>query len=300
MRLAACVRPAIRPAAIASARRRGTPRIGLWFWHQGIHMEHGMSELDHNIESRNDVRYAFENLLKNHRAHGVTWRREVLDRYKNGRLSFHFHCVIRCGTARLGTCCEINHQPDAALAVPLPCSVPINRDSSGICDPAAAKQQRSVLVHPYEFIKGKQALIPSVIRLNALNYGDGRCWNSTTALQVIRRPIRLGETAVICGDRESDAPQLAVCQANPRASARAHGQFPCDVIKAGAKICDKIPDYAREAIGRLDCDDAFDLYDVTIRFGDDIVGFCAYVAPSLFIERFQVLLSPDDLEPSTV
>jgi hypothetical protein len=77
-------------------------------------------------------------------------------------------------------------------------------------------------------------------------------------------------------------------------------KFPRDVVEAGPQIGDEIPDYAREGRRRLGFDDTCDTYTIPFKFGDDFIGFCAYVSPGFLIERFQVLLSPDDLESGAV
>ena len=145
-----------------------------------------------------------------------------------------------------------------------------------------------MLVCFYELVEGAQRLMPSVVRLNTLDYADGCCWNSTDSFQMLRGAICFGETRMVRGDGERDSSLLAVGQ-GLRGPSETHGEFPRDVVKAAVQIGDEIPDYAREGRRRLGCDDAFDTYDIPLKFGDDIIGVCAYVPPGVFIERFQVL-----------
>jgi hypothetical protein len=248
------------------------------------------------IETRNDTFDAFVNLLKYPYPGGLGWRRKALERYKNGRLFVHFHAIIRRGADRWPECCEIHFQSGHPAEGPLPFIAAIDGESTGALYEPSAQQERSVLVYPYELFEGTHRLIPSVVRLNALDYAHGRCGHPTNPRQIIRGPIRFGETRIVVGDEELHLPLLPIGQGAPAED----DKFPCDVVKAGPQIGGEIPDYAREGRGRLGCDDTFNTFDIPLRFGDDFIGLCAYVPPGVFVERFQVLLSPDDFEAGTV
>src|SRR5262249_5538646 len=249
------------------------------------------------IETWDDVRHAFDDLLKYHHMRGPGWRREVLNRYKDGRLFIHFHSVVRCGSHRSSECCEVQFHSDHPGDGPCQLITVVNGETPGALHECSAQPKRSVLVYPYELIEGIERLIPSVVRLNALDYTHGRCWDSAHVSQALCGPFRIGEVCFRRDERECDAPLLALSQ---RSRAELHGQFPRDVVKAGPEVGDEIPDYAREGRRRLGCDDTFNTYTIPFKFGDDFIGLCAYVPPSIFIERFQVFLSPDDFEPSAV
>src|SRR5207245_282976 len=120
--------------------------------------------------------------------------------------------------------------------------------------------QRSVLVCPYEQVEGVERLIPSVVWLNALDYLQGRCWNSTGFSQMRRGPIRFGETRLIWHERERDPSLLSIGQG----LSGQHGKLPRDVVQTGPQVGDKIPDYAREGRRRLGCDDTFDTYNIPL------------------------------------
>jgi hypothetical protein len=98
-------------------------------------------------------------------------------------------------------------------------------------------------------------------------------------------------------NRENDFPFLAFAQGR---GTKLEEKLPGNVVESGSQISDTIPDYARESRRRLGCDDTFNSYDIALSFEDGLIRLCAHVPPAVFIERFQMLLSPDDFEPSAV
>ena len=118
-----------------------------------------------------------------------------------------------------------------------------------------------------------------------------------------RGPIRFGEVC-LRANRELDSPidslSVAIKESGVAARLELAEKFPRDVIQTGPQIGDEIPNYAREARWRLGLDDTFNMYDMSFQLGDDFAGLCVYVPRAVFVERCQVLLSPDDFEPSAV
>jgi hypothetical protein len=134
----------------------------------------------------------------------------------------------------------------------------IDRDGSHVFHEQGAQQERSVFVCPYEQVEVANRFIPSIIRLNALDYVQRICRNGTRVSKE-RGCIRGGEVSFLRDNRECDLPLLTVVQNDGRESV---SELPCNVVETGTKIGDKIPDYAREQRRRLGCDDTFDTYIV--------------------------------------
>jgi hypothetical protein len=256
------------------------------------------------VESGDDSLDALQHIMKEW-ADTHHCRRKVLQRYKDGRLLIHFHAVFGRGEVRWSNCCEVHFQSGHSFDgrdQPVPAT---DRDFTGTSHEQGAQQQHSVFVCPYEQIEGAERLIPSVVRLNALDYAHGRCWDSTgRSAQILRMGIRFGEVCLRSDDGKLNLPFDTVPVAGGETGMRNWSElgekFPRNVVKSGPQIRAEIPEYAREGRRRLGLDDTFDTYIIPVFFEDGFTGLCVYVAPGIFIERFQVLLSPDDFEPSAI
>lgn len=249
------------------------------------------------IESWDDVRNAFDAIRKKE-ANNFVWHRSILERYKDGRLSLHLHFDGWCVGKPWSRCVEINADCGAAGVSPEATTL-ANRDLAGFVDASNAQKDGAVFVMVYKDVDTIQHFVPSVVRLNALDYVRRRCWNVAHVLQVrnMLMPVEYRFTVLGSEDRELDLSRFLFGQLSRGVL---HCDFPRDVVKARSDIGNTVPDDATQQGRRFFTDDNSSDGQIAVSLSDDVVGLSLQIPPDFFIERLQVLLCPDDLEPGTV
>jgi hypothetical protein len=169
----------------------------------------------------------------------------------------------------------------------------------GAIDVTEGQEGEPVFVIVHEFMEPPQRFIPSVVRLHFLNLRDGKCGDSSirqTVKMIVQRAVLAPHGL---GDRESGNPAISGLR-------EVHGwnevllrQLPADVIQRCASIDDAIANEGAESDWWLaDLRLNGPLY--TLLLGGESVRLRVHVHPDFSLERVQVLLSPDDFEPSAV
>jgi hypothetical protein len=237
------------------------------------------------LESRDDLSHAFNELLKR-KVNGLQWHQRVLERYKNSAATFHFHLFgrrapqekVSSGSAP----CGISGMPKTVnelAVIKEHCDVHRPQISGG-------EQQKPVLVFVHECSEGIERSVHSQLRLRALD--EGKCYGIN------------GATPSLLTPRKSIwAQEVHIVPDNSRRDAVVRRDLPCDVVQCCVEVSQAVSDdQSHMGIGllrdsRSDSNAARDYREIdvwTIKFGILVVD------PEFILERFQVLLCPDDFE----
>jgi len=260
-----------------------------------------MNELEkETIETWDDVRNAFDNILKNARDR-FSWHRDILKRYKDVRLSFHIHISgLFFGIPWKG-CVSVEVNSDIArLAGPDELSDVmafdhIKRHSVNVSD---GQNQQTMFVFVREILDGKKNFIPSVIRLNALEDIDDRCGNF-----VFRKLSDLViESFPILKNREVDN----ILSTNESGRGIVIGDLPNEVVQTGQGVNNAIAYEQTQSEGWFLLDDNIVKSEIAcnnlilVDLEGDFIRLTIQVSPNFISERVQVLLCPDDFDPSSI
>ena len=107
------------------------------------------------VKSWDDVRHAFDVILKRPLA-GFEWHKSLAPRYIDGGMSIHLHTVVKFAGVRQGVCWE--------------CRGDGNRSDVGGYD-----YRKTMLIRVFREIEEPERLIPSLVRLNRLDFIKGTC-----------------------------------------------------------------------------------------------------------------------------
>lgn len=252
------------------------------------------------VESWDDVRDRFNDLLKRPIDRFV-WHRGILQRYKEGRLEVHLHWRINSirtdREGRVVGCCVCNDDHRGLLrGGDMGVVVSDSPDDVNPFNVAHGQGRQSMLIAAYEEIQQPERLIPSLVRLNGVNFPNDRCGNliPRQTMRVLSEPLRVNEQGkgwlVLADGRRLDFERREFI-----------GQLPDDVIEGGHQVRQTIADKRAESQGWIDGDSWRDFpLQFTLLLGDDFVRVAVDVGRDLIFEECKVFLCPDDFEPRTI
>jgi hypothetical protein len=250
------------------------------------------------IESWDDVRDRLNDLLKRP-IDSYRWHERILPRYIDGHLSVHLHL----GCSNLGSwCAEIYRDVRGATGNyghRAPVSDIADRASeveSDCPEMANNQQKRSVLIRVYEVLESRQyRAIGSNVLLRRLDRVDGICGHLSVSKTLKVVSVPLGGV-----DREGD--YLAIIAASPIEAwdKILGGQFPHDVVEGRPSVSYTVSDDGTQSGGRAGSDRKLVLASIGLFFRDDAIRVAVQIDSNLGPERVDVLLSPDDFEPSPI
>lgn len=251
---------------------------------------------DKQLETRDDVRHTFDNLLKEMDGWGHgEWHSHVPERYKDGSVKFHLHLAVRIGHALQEICAEIQAQLSGGQCSNLCVDPGLDPANVRLVGTGDSQQRQPVLVNVHEILENRDQLIPSVVRLNALDFVHNRCGNGASARQMgsCFRPTKVHFTG------RNDGKENALLVLFTQAGGALGGDLPRDVIERCPQIAKTIADDATELRRRINQDHRrTDGQYIALFLPGNSVWISIQVVPDARLESLQVLICPDDFESS--
>lgn len=246
--------------------------------------------LEKRIESWDDVRNAFDNLLKKY-VYRFSWRQELLKRYKHGDVTIHLHCVGTQGVLPWCHCIEVEAKTGSACR--RGGSTFMEQHGEFVSPDSSNRQEREpVLVSVYEVTKDSESFIPSIVRLHALDEVNRRCGD-----RVVRELRATISHEMRSGFRDRELEAIPAPQWSPGIPI---GELPCNVIETGSQIDKAITENTTQHERRINDEDRSDRYDILIAFNDEPVRIAIHVRRDIRLERIQMMFCPDDFEPGSI
>ncbi|HUF89193.1 MAG TPA: hypothetical protein VMR66_04360 [Gemmatimonadota bacterium] len=237
------------------------------------------------LESWDDVRDAFDNLLKRP-FHRFKWHRDILERYRDGRLAVHVHISISSGEFCLSALAASKQGRGASDGF-------VNDNLINIAD---GENDHSVFVLVYDFMEPPKRLIPSIVRLNRPDYVNRTCGELT-----ILKTLKFVDEPLISGIVE-DGEGNPLIPGSRRDFHVTRGEFPNDVIECGAGISDTVTDQNAPSTRGLIGGHWYEHCDGIILVFLQPSGLFVrlHVGADFGLQDIEVLLCPDDFEPGPI
>jgi len=255
------------------------------------------------VKSWNDVRHAFDNLLKR-QVHRFTWHRDILPRYVDNSLALHWHIALKGG---LFFCCEISRDRDCLGFSDDVGEMPRTKLDSHIADLAYGEQQCLVLVLVYELSERQKRFIPSIVRLHPFEPRNRRCGNFA-----LRKTIKTNfDSLVGFAAEDRKCGETFIVRVPPNIKSRVKipfGKFPHDVIKRRPCVGDAVANDGTQSGWRLRRDNRGQdmsraepcMLRASFGLTSDFIRLLVQVHPDFGLEAVEVLLCPDDFEPCAI
>ena len=270
------------------------------------------------VESWDDVRDRFNDLLKRP-VHRYAWHRDILERYKEGRLCLHLHVALH-GRTRCYLIARENETRRLGLKVEE--QWPGIELHDGAFELADGEDRRLVFVVVYDEMEPAQRVIRSTVSLGEVDRVLRECRHINTggvvARHALRQTIKTIPVALITDvDGEMSKSSVIEPRLNVNRIPIALNELPNDVIQSGAQIRDAITDDGAEPERRIVRNDmrefkrrshrvhgwiyaAESIARYRFYLTEDLVRLVLEVHPDFGLETVEVLLGPDDFEPGTV
>lgn len=229
-----------------------------------------------------------------------SWHRDILNRYMEHRLSLHIHVVGQFGdicfeakAQEIDACCLSGRQVESVALV----------DGNRSTDDVAYRQDRQLMfIVINETIEPSKSLIPSVLRLRQLDLINRRC--GTGEFQTFRKASDFPVVFAVGGtgaDRPGcTLPFLRRIGVEGRVVEVFDGELPNDVIQNGTTVREAITDDRAQSDRWLDIDNWSDGIQIKIFLGHEIPRLVLQIHSDFGFKGVQMLVSPDDFEPSTI
>jgi len=247
------------------------------------------------LESANDVRCAFDDLLKRS-VQRFVWHRDIQTRYMDGRLNVHIHGVVADECDHVGFCVQCHALVDDVRTDQpvLPLEV-LDLDLGG-AEAANRKDWGSMLVGVYQGVEPLQRGIPTRVSLHALDDVDGVCGDATPrkTVKMVNMPLswaRIGQQ-----DRERENLSMRLQGDIDRRNEVLLRQFPDDVIERRPDVGDAVPETGAQTVWRLHGESRLDPPVLAVYLGLETVRLRIQEGPGFRFECVKVLLCPDDFE----
>jgi hypothetical protein len=254
-----------------------------------------MSRSEESIESWDDVRNRFDDLLKRP-IDRFAWHRDILQRYLDGRLVIHLH-VSLAEVQYCLTCRRLAGESEEAQGV---IAADWRGDETSGRDVSGHQQRHPMLVGVYQLMEPPQRLIPTVVGLNRLDLINRRCGD--LAVRQTVQPVHFRTAAGNSPNGKSgDFPVIGIGNIKGGIEV-ATDQFPNDIVQRGPRVGDAISYESAEAQRGLRGDGELGKGhpECFVFLGSDYIWLLLDVHSDLSSERIDVLLCPDDFEPSAV
>lgn len=240
-----------------------------------------------SLETRDNSLNASDDIF-NRSINGVVWHERIFERYHDGSLSFHVHAAIRKAGVRRAVCWEcFSRNGDAGVG-----NIPDGKDGE------------PVLISVCEVMKNPERLSvredsSGAVRLHTLDFINGRCGNAVPRKTIVNRPLTLNEPII-------DGEVGLIFSNNERAWRISGRERPGNVVQSMAGIIDAVPKDGADMRVRMTLDIKLRMPSGAVFFdGHNAVGIEFWrilfdVFDDFELERFQVLICPDDFEPCSV
>ena len=234
-----------------------------------------------SVEFWDDIRNRFENLLQSS-VDRFTWHRDILPRYRDGRLNIHVR-ILAPGAIELwwDVGVRVGGMADNELKTAYFCQ---------------GEYRKTMLVNVYENVEQRESLIPSIVRLHRSKISDYRVGNLIVSKQFHVPVIKFGRSVT---DRKVEfIPTMRGW--NENSICVSSTDLPHDVIKGTTQIVKAIADNGADS--GMDLIGEFGLRMPTlyillsthdIRLGLDVRSDCIF-------DGIQVFLCPDDFQPCAI
>jgi hypothetical protein len=265
------------------------------------------------IESWDDVRNRFNDLLKRP-INRYAWHQDILQRYKDGRLSVHIHGVGADGEAF----CVMSHHPVYAQTGDISTSqsdpvVLINnldalrggagRDRHAI-NATHTQQGHPMLVCVYKMVQPPQRIVGGSVRLRRLDRANNQCWDVSGigSREVLRKTFKTVLVPVLAGNVDGKVDDSAQLPWRRDGIIGWHEVLARDlkdyVIKRRTRIDNDIAD--QDAESKRGINDVQPTSAIGLVVSAEHVGVFIKVHGDLGLQSVQVFLSPDDFEPRAI